>query len=133
MRSPFTFFRDLLNQPNIVVAWVLYLAAINMTSLFFWDSVVAKAIIATFLISLILIMALYMRFGFTGILGCGHALWIPLTLFIIFWLPDNDLYFSSYLIVLVISLSISIALDVRDLIRFMTEHRSIKNLGRQRR
>lgn len=114
MRSPLRFFVDLLRQPLWIPAWVSWLAAINLLSLHFWDEPLARLVLATFLLSAMLMMALYVRYGFEKILGLGHILWLALLPYLLISIPGAGSGFQSYLIALSASISISLAFDVLD-------------------
>jgi hypothetical protein len=87
MRNPFRFFVELARQPLWIPLWVSLLMLVNSASVAFWSKPPAKLILITFMISSMLMMGLYSRFGFTKILGLGHLLWIPLLLHVLTWLP----------------------------------------------
>ena len=114
MRNPFRFFIELLQQPVWIPLWVFYLMVINMASVSFWNEPLAKLIFFTFMISAMLMMGLYSRFGFEKILGLGHILWVPLLAYILMQLPNIEASFNIYLIVLSVSIAISLAFDIVD-------------------
>lgn len=112
--NPLHFFTDLLKRPVYEVIWVFYMMAINLYAIRFWDEPLAKAIVVVFLISSMLMMGLYSKFGFTKILGLGHILWIPLAIYIAFFLGSADGSYFSYLVVLLFTISISLVIDIYD-------------------
>ncbi len=118
MRNPLHFFRDLLQQPLRISAWVLFLMLINMASLAFWNKPLAQLVFITFMVSAMMMMALYARFGFTGILGLGHILWIPLLAWLLTHLPATDGAFRIYLLALSLTIGISLVLDIIDVWKF---------------
>lgn len=77
MRNQLRFFVDLVQQPVWIPIWVLFLMIIHVASVGFWHEPVAQLIFASFLMSAMLMMGLYSRFGFEKILGLGHIPWIP--------------------------------------------------------
>ena len=91
---------------------------INMASVSFWNEPLAKLIFFTFMISAMLMMGLYSRFGFEKILGLGHILWVPLLAYILMQLPNIEASFNIYLIVLSVSIAISLAFDIVDVWKF---------------
>lgn len=115
MKNPFRFFVELMQQPLWVPLWVFFLMAVNAASLIFWSEPLAKLIFFTFMVSSILMMALYSYFGFKKILGLGHALWIPLLAYVTIQLPSMEGVFRAYLILLSISIAISLAFDTMDM------------------
>jgi len=114
MRNPFRFFNELFQQPLLVSVWVFWLMLINVASIGFWNEALAKIIFVTFMLSAMLMMGLYSKFGFKKILGLGHILWIPLLVFLLMELPATTHDFKNYLIVLSISITVSLAFDVVD-------------------
>lgn len=118
MRTPFAFFIELFDQPKAVIVWVGYLMMINMASLLFWNNELSKIIFFTFLISSMFMMLLYSTFGFKKILGLGHILWIPLIIYIGFNLHLENGSFYFYLIVFIISISISLFFDILDVYKY---------------
>jgi len=118
MRNPFRFFIELSQQPIWIPIWVFFLMVINVASVVFWTEPLAKIIFAIFMISAMLMMALYSKYGFEKILGIGHVLWIPLALYLLTMLPVADATFNNYLIVLLISISISLAFDIVDVWKY---------------
>lgn len=114
MRNPFRFFVDLMKQPVWVPVWVFFLMIINVASVGFWHEPLAKLIFIAFMISAMLIMGLYSRFGFEKILGLGHILWIPLLARIVMLIPSVEASFKKYLLVLSASIAISLVIDVVD-------------------
>lgn len=123
MRNPFGFFTGLRQQPLWVTVWVYYLMMINLASLWFWDELLAKIIFFTFMLSAILMMALYSRFGFEKILGLGHVFWAPLLAYIYIEIPDVDNLFSQYLTVFSISIFISLLFDVVDVWKYFANRK----------
>jgi hypothetical protein len=118
MRNPFRFFIELTRQPVWIPIWVFYLMIINLASVGFWHEPLAKLIFIAFMISAMLMMGLYSRFGFEKILGLGHIPWVPLLVYILMQLPDVEASFKSYLLVLSISIAISLAFDITDVWKY---------------
>lgn len=125
MRNPFRFFVDLMKQPVWVPVWVFFLMIINVASVGFWHEPLAKLIFIAFMISAMLIMGLYSRFGFEKILGLGHILWIPLLAHIVMLIPSVEASFKKYLLVLSVSIAISLVIDVVDVWKYFTSRKSI--------
>ena len=114
MRNPFRFFSELFQQSLWVSLWVFWLMVINVASLLFWSEPLAKIIFLTFMLSAMLMMGLYSKFGFEKILGLGHVLWIPLLAYLSMELPSLPGDFKNYLIVLSLSITVSLAFDIVD-------------------
>ncbi len=124
MRNPFRFFVELMQQPVWIPIWLFFLMIINLASLGFWHEPLAKLIFITFMISAMLMMGLYSRFGFEKILGLGHILWVPLLVYLLMQLPIVEVSFKSYLVVLSISIAISLAFDITDVWKYFTNRKS---------
>lgn len=125
MRNPFGFFAELMRQPVAVVIWVFALMVVNIASVGFWSEPVARLIFATFMLSAMLMMALYSRFGFEKILGLGHILWIPLVVYGFVQLPVVSGPFRSYLIVLLLCNGTALALDIVDVWKYFALPRGL--------
>jgi hypothetical protein len=118
MNNPFKFFAELMRQPLWIPLWVFVLMLVNVASAAFWSEPTARLIIVTFMVSSILMMGLYARFGFSKILGCGHVLWIPLLLHVLTRLPSAEGAFRAYLIVWCLVTAVSLAFDVVDVWKY---------------
>jgi hypothetical protein len=118
MRNPLRFFVELLQQPVWVPIWVFLLMVINVASLGFWHEPLAKLIFITFMMSAMLMMGLYSKFGFEKILGLGHVLWIPLLVYILMQIPFVKAPFKNYLLALSISIAISLVFDIIDVWKY---------------
>jgi hypothetical protein len=78
----------------------------------------AKGIFIIFMLSAMLMMALYSYFGFEKILGMGHVFWIFLVPYMVLQLPQEDGSFYAYLVALSVMLTISLAFDVADVWKY---------------
>lgn len=125
MRNPFRFFVELMQQPVWIPIWLFFLIIINVASLGFWHEPLAKIIFITFMISAMLMMGLYSRFGFEKILGLGHILWVPLLVYVLVQLPTVETFFKIYLVVLSISIAISLLFDITDVWEYFTNRKSV--------
>ena len=124
MRNPFNFFVELMQQPMWIPVWVLILAVVNVASVGFWSEPLAKIIFIIFMISAMLMMGLYSRFGFEKILGLGHILWIPLLVYVLMAIPTARATFKAYLILLTVSIVISLLFDIIDVWKYFKTQRN---------
>ncbi|MEE8343256.1 MAG: hypothetical protein V3R51_05580 [Gammaproteobacteria bacterium] len=124
MRNPFRFFIELMQQPAWIVIWVLYLMTINVASVGFWNEPLAKVIFVTFMVSAMLMMGLYARFGYEKILGMGHILWIPLLAYVLMEIPTAKDTFKSYLVIWSLSVTVSLMIDIVDVWKYFTSRKS---------
>jgi hypothetical protein len=121
MRNPLRFFVDLLRQPVWILLWVLFLMMVHIASVGFWQEPAAQLIFASFLMSAMLMMGLYARFGFERILGLGHIPWIPLLVYVLTQIPTAEPAFKRYLLVLSVSIAISLVFDTIDVWKYFTQ------------
>ena len=128
MRNPFRFFIELMQQPVWIPIWLLFLMIANVSSLMFWSEPIAKVIFFTFMLSALLMMALYSKYGFEKILGMGHILWIPLLVYVLIEIPATQGAFKSYLIILLISITISLVFDIIDVWRYFTRPKNTQRV-----
>jgi hypothetical protein len=124
MRNPFRFFVELMQRPVWIPIWVLFQMIVNIASVGFWSEPLAKVIFVTFMVSAMLMMGLYSKFGFEKILGMGHVLWIPLFAYVLMEIPIARDTFQSYLIILSVTIGISLAFDIVDVWRYFTSRKS---------
>ena len=124
MRNPFRFFIELIQQPVWIPVWVVILMIVNVASVGFWDEPLAKVIFATFMLSAMMMMGLYSRFGFEKILGMGHILWLPLLVYVLMSIPAASDTFEAYLIIWSIFTVISLVFDVVDVWKYFTSQKS---------
>ena len=124
MRNPLKFFVELMRQPAWIPVWVFYLMLINMASMIYWYEPLAKLIFITFMVSAMLMMGLYSRFGFVKVLGLGHIFWVPLLAYILIVLPTFESSFKSYLVVFSISIAILLAFDIIDVWKYLVNRKS---------
>ncbi|MCZ6680142.1 MAG: hypothetical protein O7E52_23170, partial [Candidatus Poribacteria bacterium] len=85
----------------------------------FFNELLAKVIFVTFILSVMLMMGLYSRFGFEKILGMGHILWIPLLVYVLMEIPTARDTFKSYLTILSLSIVISLVFDIVDVWKYL--------------
>lgn len=104
--------------------WVAILALANIASLLFWSALTAKVILITFMLSALMMMALYSYYGFVKILGIGHIFWVVLLPYILLQIPHTYGGFLWYLVALSILLAISLVLDAVDVWKYFHDMRT---------
>ena len=124
MRNPFGFFNELIEQPIWIPIWVVILMIVNIASVGFWDEPLAKVIFVTFILSAILMMGLYSRYGFEKILGMGHILSLPLFVYVLMRIPAESDTFKNYLIIWSTLTVISLVFDVIDVWKYFASQKS---------
>ena len=113
--------------------WLLQMLAANMViPLFFLGRLEAQVVLATFVVSLMLMTVLTAISGFSRLLGLGHMFWIPLLWFL--WTrldgAPSDTFFGLWLRVLITLNALSLVIDTADVIRYIAGEReeAIKDL-----
>ena len=102
--------------------WLIALAAVNITSLYFIDTTEARVVLGAFVISIIIMTDIYRRLGFVRLLGTGHILWVPMVPWL--WMrldqtPPLDSTFEYWLMIVIVMNTLSLVLDVVDTIRYI--------------
>lgn len=70
------------SRPHVLVWLLLLMLANGIAPLLFLARLEAQVVLATFLLSVVLMTWLTARYGFTRILGLGHVLWVPMVIFL---------------------------------------------------
>ncbi|MEW8485021.1 MAG: hypothetical protein AB2705_07590 [Candidatus Thiodiazotropha sp.] len=101
--------------------WAAALIVVNLTSLFFVDTLYGQAALAAVVSGLIIMVILYSRSGFTRLLGIGHIFWVPMIYWLITEMPFNDgrPYLTEWLWCLIAVNSISLVVDATDVTRYL--------------
>ena len=112
--------------PLVPRLWLIALVAVNITSLYFIDTTEARVVLGAFVISIIMMTDIYRRLGFVRLLGTGHVLWIPMVLWL--WMrldqtPPLDSTFKYWLMIVIVMNTISLVIDVVDVIRYIKGER----------
>ncbi len=116
------FMRGLLKMPVYAQTWVMLLMVINMViPIFFLQHIEAKIVLATIMASAMLMALITARTGFSRLLGAGHFLWFPLIAYLIIRLPyfAPGEFFGMWLRGVIAVNSISLVIDVVDVVRFL--------------
>ena len=83
IRAFIRFNRGMLKMPVPWQLWILVLVSVNfIVPLFFLDRLEARMVLGAFLLNFVMMTALTGLVGFTRLVGLGHALWIPLVVFL---------------------------------------------------
>lgn len=122
MRSFVRFNLGVLGMPLHWQLWVVMLVGANIVAPFFFlDHVEARITLAAGLLGLGLMTALTGRFGFSRIVGLGHAAWIPLLAFLVSSLGEipSSTGLGLWLRFVIVLDAISLVLDAADVVRFV--------------
>ena len=112
-----------MKQPTWIPIWVSALMVVNIASVAFWSEPLAKVIFVAFMISAMLMMGLYSRFGFEKILGLGHVIWIPLLAYILSQLQGVAKGFQIYLVILSVFIAVSLIFDIIDVWKYFSSRK----------
>ena len=116
------FHRGVFRLPLPVQLFVGALVAFNMLApLYYFSYLEAKVVLATFVVSAILMFGMTGIFGFRRLLGTAHTLWIPLLYFIFtrLHLHDTAESFGQWLRILIAINAVALAFDTVDFIRYL--------------
>ena len=109
------------------LVWLMLLVTINLlVPLYFIQTVEAQFTIAAMLAGAITQSYIHSRLGFVRLLGLAHVFWVPLVIWLGLRLStiglDNP--FGIWLASLVLINTVSLIIDVVDVIRFISGERS---------
>lgn len=120
------FHQGLWIYPWPVKLWLVLLSGANMAGVFFLPRIEAVVTLVVLGSSMLLMSWIMARWGFTRLLGLGHILWIALVPWL--WLqiavepvPSS---FTLWLRVVITVNTISLLIDVLDVIRYARGERS---------
>ncbi len=119
--------RSILKMPLPWLVWVMLLVLVNfLVPLFYIQTLEAKLAIVAVLSGAVIQSFIHSKLGFVRLLGLGHILWIPLVIWLGFRLSDVGLEnpFGIWLTSLVLINTVSLVIDVIDVIRFISGERS---------
>ena len=97
-----------------------------MAPLYFLSYLEAKVVLATFMVSAMLMFGLTGIFGFSRMLGTAHILWFPLLVFLYtrLHLHDTAESFGLWLRILIAINTVSLVFDTIDFIRYLRGDRA---------
>lgn len=128
MLNAFTRFHvGIWRSPVWVRLWLAALLGANLIAPFlFWETVEAKLTLATMMAAMMIMVGLTAATGFSRLLGAGHFVWFPLVAWLATRLgdhpPESDV--GLWLRVLILVNSISLVIDVIDVIRWLRGDRA---------
>ena len=126
MKAMIGFTKGLMSMPMPWPVWLGLLVAVNVAdSIYYFETIEAKVVLAAFLASAAFMTAIFAAKGFVRLLGIGHICWIPM----VPWLwtrldqvePGNLI---GYWMIAVVALNgISLIIDAIDVVRYVTGDR----------
>lgn len=117
----------MLKLPKPWLVWILGLIIVNMVGpMLFFSTLEAKIVLAAFMLGAVLQTAIFSAKGFVRLLGLGHVAWIPLVVWLWSRLESGspEGLFSYWLICTVVLNSVSLVIDVADVIRYIKGERA---------
>lgn len=101
--------------------WGAWLIAVNAVSLLFIQHVEAQVTLGAVGVAALAQALIYQRKGFIRLLGVTHILWVPMLAWIALRLdtiPREEAAFHAWLITLIVTNAVSLAIDAWDATRF---------------
>ena len=106
--------------------WGAWLIAVNAASLLFVQHIEAQVALAAVGVAALAQALIYQRKRFIRTLGMTHALWVPMLAWIALRLdtvPMEETAFHAWLVTLIVTNAISLAIDAWDATRFVRGER----------
>jgi hypothetical protein len=128
------FFRSVLELLGIVLVrfrpmqriWGAWLVAVNAASLLFIQHLEAQIALGAVGVALLAQALIYQRKGFIRLLGVTHVVWIPMLTWMTLrldTLPRDETAFHVWLVTLIATNAVSLAIDAWDATRFILGER----------
>ena len=112
--TPLRFMADLYRGRAWVNIWVHILIVVNLAGPWFWEHEIARVVFFTFLPTMVLMLALYAKYGMERILGFGHVLWLGLVPYLMLHWPSLTGDIAIYVGIVVFCNTISLIFDIND-------------------
>lgn len=106
--------------------WGAWLVAVNAAGLLFITHIEAQIALAAVGIALLAQSLIYQRKRFIRLLGTTHVLWVPMLAWIVSrldTLPEGEVAFHAWLLTLIATNAISLAIDAWDATHFVLGER----------
>jgi hypothetical protein len=127
MNAFIKFNRGILRLPILVRVWLMLLMSVNLLApIIYIQRSEARIVLLTFLASFLVMVLITGASGFTRLLGLGHVLWVPLLFFLVSRLDSVPVggSYSAWIRSVIALNSISLVLDLVDVVRFARGERS---------
>jgi hypothetical protein len=100
--------------------WCIWLVGVNLGCLAFIGHVEAQVVLGVTILAVVAQTLIFMRLGFTRVLGITHVLWVPMFTWMAFRLDAMAAYpaLSNWLVVLLATNTVSLMIDFTDAFRF---------------
>ena len=126
MKALVDFLKNMFKMPMAWWPWMAGLPLINLSSIFFLPRTEAWVVLGTGLLAATIMTALHAKLGYVRLLGIGHFVWIPMLIWLGFRLDNilDDTLFQGWLLTLMAMDTVSLLLDIIDLIRYLRGDRA---------
>jgi len=101
--------------------WVAMLMLVNAAiPLYYLGMFEAQLVLLVFMLAAMTQMVIFQRLGFVRLLGLGHIYWIPMLVWLLLrdYSDNADAGFMAWLLALMLVNSISLMIDIVDVIRY---------------
>ena len=121
----------LYEQPNVLKYWVRWLGVTNMACIFFvWEYTQARWVGVAMLFVLLANIPIGMALGLVKALAIPHLFaWIPLLVYLLIQVRNGQIdlksIFGVWVLVLIVTNTISVIFDVRDTVEYIAGDRGI--------
>lgn len=111
--------------PPTLRIWAGLLVLVNLASLFFLNTLHGQLALAAALAGVVVIVAIYLRFGFVRLMGAAHVFWIPMLIWFAANIPDPvaDPWLYRWVWSLLVMNTISLVVDALDVLRYLRGER----------
>ena len=106
--------------------WVTWLVAVNLACLLFIQHPEAQVALGAVGVAVLAQALIYQRKRFIRLLGVTHIVWAPMLMWIVLGLdalPGDETAFHVWLLTLVVTNAVSMAIDASDTTRFILGER----------
>ena len=114
--------------------WGAWLIAVNAAGLLFITHIEAQVALGAVGMAVLAQALIYQRKRFIRLLGVTHVLWAPMLVWIVLRLdtmPEEETAFHVWLVTLIVTNAISLAIDAWDAMRFLLGERQPHYAWRQ--
>jgi hypothetical protein len=126
MKPLVDFLRNIFKMPMVWWPWMAGLPLINLSSIFFLPRAEAWVVLGTGLLAATIMTVLHAKLGYVRLVGIGHFVWIPMLIWLVFRLDRilEGTLFYVWLITLIAVDTVSLLMDMADLVRYLRGDRS---------
>jgi hypothetical protein len=121
MKPLVDFVRNISKMPMGWWPWMAGLPLINLSSVFFLPRTEAWVVLGTGLLAATIMTVLHAKLGYVRLVGIGHFVWIPMLIWLVFRLDRvlEGTLFYGWLITLIVMDTVSLLIDIVDLVRYL--------------